>query len=254
MRAFLVKILAAGLLCVFIFSGWQVYQICSGYADSQAQYAALEQYVSAVPAPPPAPQPAESKASGAEPLWPKVDFEALRSINPETVGWLTIEGTNIHYPVVQGQDNDFYLTHRFDGTSGGAGCLFLDAANDAAFQSANQIVYGHYMKDHSMFYDLGSYKKQDFYDAHPTGWLITPSAAYQLRFFSGYVSDPSGDAWKREFSGAEYVQWLDSRREKSVFVSDTVPTEESRVLTLSTCSYEFEDARFVLHGILEPQS
>ena len=154
-----------------------------------------------------APQPAESKASGAEPLWPKVDFEALRSINPETVGWLTIEGTNIHYPVVQGQDNDFYLTHRFDGTSGGAGCLFLDAANDAAFQSANQIVYGHYMKDHSMFYDLGSYKKQDFYDAHPTGWLITPSAAYQLRFFSGYVSDPSGDAWKREFSGAEYVQW-----------------------------------------------
>lgn len=253
MRSFLTKVLAAVLLGVFVYSGWQVAEICGEYAEAEARYADLEQYVTAAPPSVPSPVP-EVKEEEEIPLpeeRPQVDFEALRQINPDIVGWLTIEGTRIHYPVVQGEDNNFYLNHQFDGSYNGAGCLFLDAENDADFQGSHQIVYGHYMKNQSMFYDLGSYKRQDFFDAHPTGWLITPSETYRLRFFAGYVSNTEGDAWKTEFSEEEFGQWLERRREKSVFSSDTVPAPDSRVLTLSTCSYEFEDARFVLHGILE---
>lgn len=263
------------LLIAFLYSGWQVYQIRSEYAAAEEQYSALEQYVSVTTAPLPssAPSPIEEQVTVPEaqtppvsaeteapsvapeaedPQWPQVDFEALGQINPDIVGWLTIEGTQIHYPVVQGEDNDFYLNHRFDGRYSTVGCLFLDVQNDADFRDLNQIIYGHYMNRQAMFHDLLSYKQQAFFDEHPAGWLITPSAVYRLHFFSGYVSDTSGDAWKTDFSGTDYLIWLWERKERSAFSSDVIPTTDSRVLTLSTCSYEFKNARFVLHGILDP--
>lgn len=276
MRKVLKGLLGLALLAAFLYSGLQVYRIFSAYAQAETQYADLAQYVVS-PAPPPVqteeapPQtivapPSPQKESEKTPplvpdhqvveevLWPQVDFDALRAINPEIVGWLTIEGTNIHYPVVQGQDNDFYLTHQFDKSPSRAGCLFVDMVNDAAFSDPNTIIYGHYTKDRSMFYELRGYKQQDFFDAHPTGWLITPSAAYKLQFFSGYVSDVYGDAWDTDFTEKDYAEWLTARKTKSVFDVDLLPQEADRVLTLSTCSYEFEDARFVLHAILEEQS
>lgn len=282
MKTYLKVLLVLILLPVFLYSGLQVYQICSAYARADAQYAKLAQYVTPPPrvvspekrqevapmpsivqppvpsvvqpsapaeqAPPAAPEPVE------EILWPQVDFEALAAINPDIVGWLTIEGTNVHYPVVQGADNDFYLSHQFDKSASRAGCLFLDMVNDAAFADENSIIYGHYTKDHTMFYELRGYKQQEFFDAHPTGWLMTPSAVYKLHFFSGYVSDVYSEAWETEFSENPYSDWLGDCKKKSLFASDTVPTENDRVLTLSTCSYEFENARFVLHAVMEEQS
>jgi len=256
-KKILKRILVLALLCVFVYSGLQVYRMVGAYAQAEEQYTRLEQYVS-VPAVPSASAPPSDGEAAEEPereppAWPEADFAALGSINPDIVGWLTVEGTRIHYPVVRGTDNEFYLNHRFDGKRSGGGCLFLDAENSAGFDETNQIIYGHYMKDHSMFYDLGGYKRQAFYDAHPTGWLVTPTAVYRLRFFSGYVSDTEGEAWKRVFSGEEYAAWLEERVEKSAFFSDVVPAAEDRILTLSTCSYEFEDARFVLHAVMEQQ-
>ena len=249
-----VKCLAVVLLGVFLYSGWQVARIGGQYARSREQYAALEQYVFLPSREEPAgEEPRMEEPRAEEPVWPQVDFDALRGINPEVVAWLSVEGTSIHYPVVQGEDNAFYLDHQFDGSRGSAGCLFLDAEQDGAFGGANQVIYGHYMKDGSMFHDLGGYKKQAFFDDHPTGWLITPSAVYKLRFFSGYVSDTAGDAWQAAFSEGDYLRWLERRGEKSAFASGVVPTADSRVVTLSTCSYEFENARFVLHGVLEAQ-
>lgn len=251
MRSVLTKILAVVLLIAFLYSGWQLYQIYSGYTAAEEQYSALEQYVSVTPASPQK----STEASAAEPLLlPQVDFEALSQINSDIAGWLIIEGTKINYPIVQGEDNDFYLNHQFDGQYNSAGCLFLDAENNAGFQDPNQIVYGHYMKNKSMFYDLTNYRQQEFFASHPAGWLITPAATYKLHFFAGYVSDVSGEAWRKDFSETDHLAWLSDCKERSVFSSDVDLTPESRVLTLSTCSYEFENARFVLHGILEPQA
>lgn len=259
MNTLMKKTLAVVFLAVFLWSGWQLYRTFLDYAAADAQYEALEQYVSApATALPEATQdPAEENDSAANPDFPQcpqVDFQELRSINSDVVGWLVIEDTRINYPIVQGEDDEFYLKHRFDGQRSSAGCLFLDAENDAAFQDANQIVYGHYMKDGSMFHDLGKYKEQAFFDAHPTGWLITPETPYHLQFFSGYVSDVSGDAWEMAFTEADHAQWLAACTARSCFSSGIVPAADSPVLTLSTCSYEFENARFVLHAVLQPPS
>ena len=261
MRSLIIRILALVFLLVFLCSGLQLYQIYSEYKAAEEQYKELEQYVS-VPLTS-LPELVREDAEGEEQAevqetemlqCPQVDFDVLREINPEVVGWLIIEGTRINYPVVQGEDNEFYLTHQFDGQNSSSGCLFLDVKNDGSFQEFNQIIYGHYMKNHSMFHDLLNYKSQEYFDAHPEGWLITPSAAYRLQFFSGYVSDVFGDAWNSSFSKKEYLEWLSDCKERSAFSSDAVPTADSRVLTLSTCSYEFQNAKFVLHAVLDMQS
>lgn len=255
MKKWLRKGLCVVLLAVFVVSGWKVYQIFSEYGGASEQYAELEQYVS-VPAEPvteqPSPEAAPSQPEETDAA-PEVDFETLSRINPDLVGWLYVEGTRINYPVVQGTDNEKYLTHQFDGSRNGSGCLFLDVDNDPAFGDQNHIIYGHYMKNKSMFYDLGGYKQQDFFDAHPTGWLVTPSGEYRIRFFSGYVADTGADAWETEFPDGAYGAWLEALGRKSCFASGIVPAAEDKLLTLSTCSYEFEDARFVVHGILEEQ-
>jgi len=255
MRNWIRRGLCAVLLVVFVTSGWKVYRISREYADASKRYTELEQYVS-VPARPEAepvpPGTAEEPPVPAETdTGPEVDFETLSQINPDLVGWLYVEGTRINYPVVQGADNGKYLTHQFDGSRNSSGCLFLDAENDPFFGEKNHIVYGHYMKNKSMFYDLGGYKQQEFYDEHPTGWLMTPSGGYRIRFFSGYVANTGADAWDTAFSDEAYGAWLKTLGKKSCFASGVVPETGDRILTLSTCSYEFDDARFVVHGILE---
>jgi len=260
MKALLTKILTAVLVLAFLFSGWQIYRIQSAYAEAREQYSELEQYVSAA-------HPADTEPehffgedeSGETDLLksavesPSVDFGKLRDINPEVVGWLILDGTRVSYPIVHGEDNDFYLKRQFDGGYSSAGCPFLDAGSLSDFSLENNIVYGHYRQDKSMFHDVTRYKKQDYFDEHPRGWLITPTEVYRLRVFSGYVTATDADAWKNDFSGDEYEQWLEKIVGKSAFSSKIVPGKNDRVLTLSTCSYEFYGARFVLHCIMDEQ-
>ena len=153
--------------------------------------------------------------------------------------------------MVQGEDNDYYLDHLFDGTANGAGCLFVDAACQPDLSGRNTVIYGHRMKNGTMFAALGNYREQAYYDAHPSFLLLTPERRYVVEWFSGYVADTEESAWTLDFSGEEsYLAWLEEVRGKSDFSCGVSPTAEDRVVTLSTCSYEFENARFVLHGIL----
>lgn len=248
--------LLALLVGIFGFSAWQLYGIQTDYAAGDSSYAELAPYIRFDVTVPTIDVSTPTEPGGTEPdqtLWPQVDFEALAQINPDVVGWLHIEGTRISYPVVQGAGNDYYLKHLFDGTYNRAGCLFLDAGAAADLSGQNQVIYGHHMKNGSMFYDLMNYKEQAFYDEHPQALLLTPQGNYRVLFFSGYVSDTASGAWDTEFSPEDYEAWLLELVQKSCFASGTVPTAQDRVLTLSTCTYEFSNARFVLHGILLPE-
>ncbi len=225
------------------------------YAKGEEVYAELNEYVAPkVPEPTPrpsdAPQPQEPEES--QPAGPRVDFPALREINSDIVGWIAIDGTGINYPIVQTGDNDYYLTHLFSGEVNRSGCIFLDCRNHGDFSDANSVIYGHHLKNGTMFSELLEYKKQEFYDEHPTAWLATPEGEYEVKFFAGYVSDVWGEAWEMSFpSQEEFARWLTRAAERSAFSGGPTPTAEDRILTLSTCSYEFSDARFVLLGILE---
>jgi len=184
---------------------------------------------------------------------PAVDFKALQDINPDIVAWLICEDTPINYPVVQGIDNDYYLKHLFDGSSNGAGCLFVDVNNTSGFTDHNTVIYGHNMKDQSMFAFLTRYKDQAFYENHPEMVLLTPDGNYNIELFSGYMTTVEDESWKLSFSSdIEFEKWIAHTKARSSFVSYVDISRSERVITLSTCSYESSNARYIVVCKLVP--
>lgn len=257
------------LFVIFLFAAWKVFGILNTYQKGQSVYDELEQFVSfgnnvETMEPIISPEtslPAESMileimtetAPMATPdisAWPVVDFTSLSEINPDIIGWIYIDGTNINYPIVQGSDNDYYLNHLFDGTWNSSGSIFMDVECNANFSDRHSIIYGHHMKNNKMFSALMNYKEPAFYADHSTALIVTKTAYYEVRFFSGYVSDNSANAWQITWNNDGYDQWLKEIQERSCFETDMLPSVDDKIVTLSTCTYEFEDAKFVLHGYI----
>lgn len=247
-KAWALALLFLGML---VTGGLHLRALLGEYAAGEAAYGALEEYVRhpEILTTPSLPGPGGEGAAAEEPSQPgpEVDFEALSAINPDVVGWLSIDDTNISYPIVQGEDNKYYLDHLFTGEKNRAGCLFLDCENTPDFSDGNSVVYGHYLKDGTMFSSLLKYKEQAYFDAHPAGWLVTPGRTCRIHFFSGFVSNVKGEAW----TTAPDAAWSTRMAQKSLFAANMTPQPGDRFLTLSTCSYEFKNARFVLIGVVE---
>lgn len=241
-------------LSVFLFSGWMLAQTLASYQQSNESYDTLSQYIAFVPAPTSPASPGISRPTEPKPdvsRWPQVDFEALRQINPDVIGWIYIENTNINYPIVQGVDNDHYLHYLFDGTKNRAGSIFLDFRCSADLSDRHSIIYGHHLKNKTMFSRLMRYKKQSFYDEHTEILIVTPDAYYSLRVFSGYVADNHSGAWDLDLSDEEHAQWIEALRKKSCFQTDYAPSPGDAIVTLSTCTYEFDNAKFLVHAYVE---
>ena len=186
---------------------------------------------------------------------PTVDFDALREINPNIVGWIILEGTQINYPVVHGDDNYYYLHRLFDGTWNPSGSIFVDAYNQRGFREPHTIIYGHHMNDGQMFAALEFYRSQQFFDENPYIFLLTPERDYVIRVFSAFVADPnqSTESWRFRFQDEEDLgQWLDYTRGRSEVVSNMEVLPSQRFVTLSTCNFDFWDARYVVIGRLMP--
>lgn len=244
------------ILCILFlgiagFSGYQLFGILSEYHQGTKVYDELTQHVSTDPSVTPNPDDNASEFDHSGIVWPQVDFEALKAVNEDIVGWIYLEGTEINYPVVRGDDNSYYLDKLYDGTVNGSGSIFLDFRNEPNFVDKNNILYGHSMKNGSMFTAIKRFKHQNYYDEHPYALLMTPEKNYKIEFFSGYVANVEQDAWSYYFDNNEvFEQWLISSKSKSNFASDIVPNANDEILTLSTCTYEFENARYVLVGVM----
>ena len=243
------RLVLAVLGCLAAFSAFQLVRTGLEYYAGRRSYTALEQYA--------VPGGAQSGAQGGAPGRtaqgpPQVDFDALRQIDENVVAWLYSPGTSIHYPVVQAEGNEYYLTHMFGKKKNSAGAIFLDAGCSPDFSDMHTVIYGHHMKNDTMFSSLTGYLQPGYYERHPVLALYTPHGDYIIRVFAGYVASPESDAWRRAFSSQEeFLQWCSQAAARSAFESGLVPQAGQRVVTLSTCSYEFENARFVLLGILE---
>lgn len=245
-----VPILTLTLTGILVFSGYQIYKIISEYESGERTYDDLEIYVS-TPSITSTPQNSSESEKKTENAWPEVDFEGLAAINPDIVGWIYSEDTPINYPIVQGTDNSYYLKHLYTGEYNGAGSIFLDSRNSSDFSDRHTIVYGHHMQNGSMFSSLTGYKQQEYYEAHPILYLMTPEKNYEIKVFAGYVASVKDDAWQITFDSEESFQaWIGRAIEKSTFSSNITPVATDRIITLSTCSYEFDNARYVLLGIL----
>lgn len=175
-----------------------------------------------------------------------IDFEQLLAKYPDAVGWLYCEGTPINYPVMQSNDNNYYLRRLPDGTYNTAGSLFADYRCGAIGETSNYIIYGHNMKNGTMFSSLIKYKSQSYYDEHPVLYLFTPEGEYRIELIAGFVSKPTGEVYTTEQTYEQVLEYCS----KSTFVSNVSPGQEDVYITLSTCSYEYKNARYVVIGRL----
>lgn len=182
-----------------------------------------------------------------------VDFEALQKVNKDVIGWIYCEDTVIDYPILQGSDNDYYLNHSIDGAYSASGSIFVEASNRGDFLDFNTILYGHHMKNKTMFATLSYWSDQKYYEEHPVMWILTPQRDYKVELFSAYTTAASSDTYQIfQKSGEDFTKYLTDTLNQSEFQTNAAPGQEDRCVLLSTCAYVFDNARDVLHGKLIP--
>ena len=224
----------------------RVYRVGSETYESLAQTAVIRKEEALEPSSP------EEAEAPKEPLL-NVDFEMLHSVNEQVIGWIYSGNEEINYPIVQGEDNDYYLRRLVDGTYNSNGSIFMDYRNSPAMEDRNTLIYGHNMGNHTMFASLLDYSTEGYYEENPVLILQTPEESYYLEVFSGYVTDASSTGYRIDFADdGDFSAFLEEIRGKSEFETGVEVTAEDRIVTLATCSYRFNDARYVLHCKLVP--
>ncbi len=196
-----------------------------------------------------------TEKAGSAPVY-EVDFQRLAdesSENTVTSSWIINEGTVINYPIAHGTDNSYYLNHMFDGTKNKNGAIFIDYRNAGDFSDRNTLIYGHHMKSGAMFASLVNYAKQSYYEEHPVMRILTPECSYEAQVFSAYVTPATGDSFDISFnSDNDFANYLDMVCSLSEISSGVEVSPSDRIVTLSTCTYEYDDARFLVHAKLVP--
>ena len=175
-------ILLAIFIGVFLFAAYQIgsYMLEKHKSDEVLKDAGKYVYI---------PDLSSDEEPEGEPEQVYVDFAALEGVNSDIVAWLYGADTGLNYPIVQAEDNDYYLYRLLDGTWNKNGTIFMDYVNRSDFSDQNTLVYGHHMKSGAMFGALVQYKKQEFYDAPPYLYLYTPQQSYRLDLIAGSVVD-----------------------------------------------------------------
>ena len=177
-----------------------------------------------------------------------VDFEKLKQENNDIVGWIYSENTPINYTVVQSKDNNYYLRRLVTGEYNTAGSLFMDYRNNPNIEDSNTIIYGHNMKNATMFGTLQKYRNQEYYDNHKIMYYFTPEKNYIVRLFAGFTESVESSLYQLGNINQKNIEQL---YKKSNFKSDVTVAEENKFLTLSTCAYEYDGARYIVVGIMQ---
>jgi len=213
-----------------LFSIYKIYTITSSYNEGANTYQAIKTHV---------------KKSEKE-----IDFDKLKEINKDVIGWIYSKDTTIDYPVVQGSDNSYYLSHLFDNTPNSSGSIFMDYTKNKNFTSKNTVLYGHHMKNGTMFQSLMGYKDPSYYNSHKVIDLYTPNQNYKIEVVYGFLID----AYKWDDNKFVLDENVDDlllhAKSNTTFDSGKTISNSDKIITLSTCSYEMEEGRYVLIGKL----
>jgi len=182
-----------------------------------------------------------------------INFSALQAINKDAVAWLFSPNTVIDYPVMRASDYEYYLHHLPDGTGNPNGTLFIDYNCASDFSDRLSIIYGHHMKSGRMFGSIVGYKKQSYFEEHPYMYLYTAEGNYRIAILYGCVI-AAGEWRDRAFMyEANVDSLLAYAASNTTCISEASYHEEDKVIVLSTCSYEFNSARYVVIGVLQPE-
>jgi len=255
--------LSAALAAIITFGCVQIWSTESNYRAEAKLHAGLLAYKPAAPAAAESSAaPATAPAPGGEtpdtttapaPVYNK-SIADLRERNGDAVGWLTVDGTVIDYPFVRADNNDFYLRHDIDKKSAYAGTIFMDYRCKADFSGFNTILYGHSMKNGSMFHDLIRFGDKSYFDSHTTGTIYLENRNISLNIFAFLVINPIDlmvFQTPAATPGAQLDNYMSYIRTHARYVRDVKISAADHLVTLSTCDYEFSNARAVLVGKIE---
>lgn len=228
-------------LVVFCVSGYQLFQILKGYQSGRSEYSKVRDVVL---------EHADTEDDFT------VDFEELKKLNPDTIGWIRFypEPKEISYPMVQAADNDKYLHKTFSANENTLGAIFVNAYNHADFSDKNTIIYGHRMKDGSMFRHLDDYKDKEFWEKNPFFYIYTIDGrklTYHI-YSVGQVVDTS-ETYQTVFESEEAFEAFLNVTRKAEYDTGVEVTKDDRIVTLSTCTSASDNHRFVVRGVLDKE-
>ena len=180
-----------------------------------------------------------------------IDFSALREINPDIVAWVEIPGTRIDYPVVQADNNETYLHRSFEGEESSAGAIYLDCDSDSDFMGKHSILYGHHMKNGSMFAEIVKFKEKTFFQEHREVILYLPDRELHLKTIAALYGDASGEKRRTVFSDQESFNRYVDEMTKNCSFRELPEGDCEGLYSFVTCSYEFQNARTILYAVRE---
>lgn len=252
MRAALTALLAAVFVCSAAFMAWHLFQYWKIGGDRQEaeQIAGLDSAQPTLPSAPTAPP--ETPEAQPEPTAPPetpeplpqeaaaladVDLEALRGVNGDVLGWIMIPDTELSYPVVQGTDNRYYLTHNWKKEPSSGGAVFLESTNSPDFTGFNTIIYAHRMNNDTMFGTLKYYDSQDFWQAHPSVYVVVGETARRYDIFAAWEVGVRDIVYRLDLEESDLEEeFIRTCVDSSQIDTGLRPGADDRVLTLSTCT------------------
>lgn len=226
-------------VCVFVFSLYQLVMMLVPYHTGGKEYDEIKDL-------------AITSDGGAEGF--SVDFDALLEINPDTIAWIRFdEPSIINYPVVKSADNNEYLTKTFAENDNKLGAIFMDMRNSSDFSDRNTIIYGHHLNvSPDMFSRLHLYEDEEFCKEHPDFYIYTPDGKVRTYtvFSAGIVKATAGNYDIEFASDEEFEQYIQTCRDSSNYQVDVDINAQSQIVSLSTCTGDQRDERFLLQGVL----
>lgn len=256
-------ILTLGIIAcvgVIAYSGYQLLSTRLAYHEGESEYGSLQRYTTET-----APGAGEEDSENREPAEAavleeetppiQVDFASLQAINPDIVGWLYMDALDISYPIVQGTDNDYYLHRTFEGKDNFAGSIFVEYRNSGDFSDCNTIIYGHNMKNQTMFGKLDFLQNWEEYQDGMYFWILTPEADYRYEIFNAQYTDAYSDVYTLfSDSGELFLDYLNKMQSQSqIPLEERTFSESDRIVTLSTCASSEGDERYVVQGVRTEQ-
>lgn len=235
-------------IAVFCYAAFNLYHIYTEYKKGTDEYNQIEEMAVT-----------ERDADSAEVAGPsaqikppiEVDFDKLKSVNEDVVGWIYVDALpDISYPIVKGKDNQTYLHQTYEKNYNFAGTIFVDYENSGDFSDCNTLVYGHNMKNGSMFGHLKKFREDDkLYKQDKYFWILTPERNYRYEIISAYTTGVNSDTYTLfKGPGEEFEEYLETIKGYSeIQTDDTDLTIKDRIVTLSTCTGN-ESTRFVVQG------
>lgn len=235
-------------ICVFCYAGYNLFHIYTEYKKGTDEYNEIAQMAVTERDP----DGEEAGPSAGELKTPmNIDFASLKSVNDDVVGWIYVEAVpDINYPIVHGKDNETYLHRTYEKNYNFAGTIFVDYENSPDFSDCNTLVYGHNMKNGSMFGHLKKFAEdQETYNKSKYFWILTPDKNYRYEIISAYTTEVNSDTYTLfKGPGDEFQSYLETIKGYSEIQTDPGElTIKDKIVTLSTCTGN-ESTRFVVQG------